>query len=396
MKFTYETHYRSARPDGRIVASQAALMELMRRQRPSLSTPKDPSREQVIAWRDEVRAKAVEVLNMPPFTEQSAPILLSSVQREGYRAERWEFYPDDVCAIPVLMLVPDTASAETPAPAVLCFTGSYGNKEFIAGEPQIEREACIVSRYPERNRMGEYYAENGMIAVCFDPLAMGELSLDLDDPHQGWHSRTCFTHGLLMEGYNYTGVSARNALCFLEFLKTLPIVDNDRLAVSGHSLGTETTIFLAMASDDIRAVIFNDMCSSMRDRYVATTEHETLKERANEAKNFHLIPGMTRYFDLKDLCAAVAPRPLAMNEGGPDEYLDDIRAVYAALGAEDQLQITHYPKYQDPAARSYHGEMPLQGLSEEDHFAWSYTDAPDHSFRREPSLALLKRVFFGE
>ncbi len=395
MKFSYETHYSSDRPDGRIVASQAALMEQMRRHRPALGTPKNPTREEVLAWREQVRSKAVEVLNMPPFTEQPAPVLLSSVQREGYRAERWEFYPDDVCAVPVLMLVPDSASAEHPAPAVLCFTGSYGNKEFIAGEPQIEREACTVNRYPERNRMGQYYAENGMIAVCFDPLAMGELSLDLDDPHQGWHSRTCFAHGLLMEGYNYTGVSVRNALCFLEFLKTLPIVDNTRLAVSGHSLGTEVTVFLAMVSDDIRAVVFNDMCASMRDRYAATTEHETLKERANEAKNFHLIPGMTRYFDLKDLCAAVAPRPLAMNEGGPDEYLDDIRAVYAALGAEDRLQITHYPKYQDPAARTCHGNMPLYGLSEESHFLWSNTDAPDHSFRKEPSLALLKRVFFG-
>ncbi len=293
-------------------------------------------------------------------------------------------------------MIHDCASAETPAPAVLCFTGSYGNKKFIAGEPQIEREACIVNRYPERNRMGQYYAENGMIAVCFDPLAMGELSLDLDDPHQGWESRISFAHGLLMEGHNYTGVSARNAFCFLEFLKTLPIVDNTRLAVSGHSLGTETTIFMAMASDDISAVVFNDMCSSMRDRYAATTEHETLKERARETKNFHLIPGMTRYFDLKDLCAAVAPRPLAMNEGGPDEYLDDIRGVYAALDASENLQITHYPKYQDPATRTYHGEIPLYGLSEEDHYKWSYTDAPDHSFRKEPSLALLKRVFFGE
>lgn len=395
MKYTYEAYYKSKRPDGRIVSSHAALLEQMRRHRPLLSTPKDPTREQVLAWQSDVRQKAVEVLNMPEFTEQPAPVLLSCTQRTGYRVERWEFYPDDVSAVPVLMLIPDCADAAHPAPTVFCFTGSNHNKEFIADEPPIGL-AGQIDRYPDRNRMGRYYAENGMIAVCFDPLGISELSLDTEDPNKGWHSRTAYTHGLLMEGYNYVGVSARNALCFLDFVKTLPFVDAQRIAVSGHSLGTEVTIFLAMVTDDFRAIVFNDMCASTRDRYAATTEHEDLADPAREAKNFHLVPGMTRYFDLKDLCAAAAPRALAMNEGGPDEYLNDIRAVYAALGAQDQLQITHYPKYQDPAARTFHGDMPLYGLSEETHYLYSNTDAPDHSFRKEPSLTLLKKVFFGE
>ncbi len=73
MKFTYETHYRSTRPDGRVVPSQAALMEQMRRRRPTLSTPKNPTREEVLAWQKKIREKATELLNMPPFTKQPAP-----------------------------------------------------------------------------------------------------------------------------------------------------------------------------------------------------------------------------------------------------------------------------------------------------------------------------------
>lgn len=235
----------------------------------------------------------------------------------------------------------------------------------------------------------------GMIAVCFDPLGISELSLDTEDPNKGWHSRTAYTHGLLMEGYNYVGVSAHNALCFLDFVKSLSYVDSSRIAVSGHSLGTELAIFLAMVTDDFSAIVFNDMCSSLRCRYISTTEHEDLADPARETKNFHLVPGITRYFDLKDLCAAAAPRPLAMNEGGPDEYLEDIRRVYAALGAEDRLQITHYPQYRDPDSRVYHGDMPLHGLSDEEFYQYFNTDAPDHSFRKEPSPALLKKAFWG-
>lgn len=77
MKYSYEAYYSSNRPDGRITASHAALMELMRRNPPLLTTPKDPTAEQVLEWQSHVRQKAVEVLNMSPFTEQPAPVLLS-------------------------------------------------------------------------------------------------------------------------------------------------------------------------------------------------------------------------------------------------------------------------------------------------------------------------------
>ncbi len=393
MKYTYEEYYKSHRPDGRIMSSQAAYMELLRRERPVLSVPKDLTKESFLAWQKEIRAKAVALLNIPKWNKQPDPVLLSSVQRDGYRAEKWEFYPNDVAVVPVLMLIPDTATAENPAPAVFCFTGSNHNKEFIADEPLIEGKAGHINRYPERNRMGRYYAQAGAIAVCFDHPGIGETALDTDDVNYGWHSRTLLTNLLLMAGYSFTGYSVAQALCFLEYIKTLPFVDNSRIATSGHSLGTETAIYMAMATDDISAVIFNDMCASHIDRALSVTEHETLEEPLSLFGSYHLIPGTASYFDLKDLCAALSPRALAMNEGGPDCYLDAIRSAYAVMGAEDKLSITHYPKYQDPATRSYHGEIPLHGLSVQSHFDWSYTDAPDHSFRREPSVAHLKKVF---
>ena len=396
MKYTYEKFYKSHRPDGRIPSSQAAFMERLRRERPLLSVPRNATKEELIEWQKALRAKACELLRMPPFAEDKKPVLLSSVQREGYRAETWEFYPDDISAVCAIMLIPDGVTEKNPAPAVFCFAGAFGNKEFLAGEPLIEGKAGFVDRYPERNRMGKYYAENGMVAVCFDHVSMGALALDTDDEGRGWHSRTYLTHLLLAEGYNYVGLSVQQAFCFFDYVKTLPFVDAKRLAVSGHSLGTEEAIYMAMVSDEVSAVVFNDMCASHRDRLVSITEHESLEEQLSLCLNVYLIPGSSHYYDLKDLCAAVAPRPIAMNEGGPDEYFDEIRSVYTAFGAEDHLQITQYPKYQDPETRKYHGKIPLAGLSVDTHFDWSYTDPSDHSFRKEPSVRFLRRHFFGE
>ena len=121
MAYTYESHFRSNRPDGRIPSAQAAFMEHLRRRPRELALPEELSAESYAAWQSAVRKKATELLAMPPFTPQPDPVLLSSVQREGYRVEKWEFYPDDVAAVPVLLLVPDTATEETPAPIVFCF-----------------------------------------------------------------------------------------------------------------------------------------------------------------------------------------------------------------------------------------------------------------------------------
>ncbi|MBO5756022.1 MAG: hypothetical protein J6R89_08215 [Clostridia bacterium] len=394
MKYSYETHYKSHRPDGRIVGSLPAELARMRQNPLALDALKNPTKEEYLAWQKQIRAKATELLCMPPMTEQPAPVRLSTVQREGYRVEKWEFYPDEIAAVPVLVLIPDTATEEHPAPLVFCFPGSHHSKEMHAGEPRLPGEACNVSGpHDLRNRMGKYYAEAGMVAVCFDNPSISELAPDHDEPLGGWDSRTVYGEMLLREGYNYTGLAARNAFCFFEFMKTQPYVDAERFAVSGHSLGTETAIRMAMVSDEVKAVVYNEVVNSHRTQVLAWTEYDSPHELLNLCSSYHIIPGEARFYDHKDLCAAMAPRPLAVNEGGAEEFLNDIRNAYACLGAEEQLQITHYPRFADPESRNRVPVMPLYGLSNKEYYEHINCDVPDHSFRAEPSVAFLKKHF---
>ena len=52
---------------------------------------------------------------------------------------------------------------------------------------------------------------------------------------------------------------------FIEFFKKMPGVDPERLAVMGHSLGSEPAMALGVLSDDIKAVVFNDFLSNPAD-----------------------------------------------------------------------------------------------------------------------------------
>lgn len=393
---TYKEHFSSNRPDGRHVCTMAAQMEMFRHMEQKLALPEQLTPESFAEWRQQVADKQKELLCMPEFTEQPAPVLLSTVQRDGYRVEKWEFYPDDYTAVPFLALIPDGADAGHPVPGVMCFPGSNHSKELLAGEPQMDHPNGNCTDHAERNRMALHIVKNGMAAFAFDNPGTCECSV-MTDPEWGetqWNTRVQFTHGYLDMGFNYVGVSAFQKLCFKQqFLDKLDYVDHDRIAISSHSLGTEIAIAVGLMCDDIKAVVFNEFLHNDLRRYVSITEQEE-DNMIQNIGNWHIIPGRLRWFGFPELCAAFAPRYLAMTEGGPDEMLNIVRKAYSVCGAEDRLLISYYPDFQDPASRLMHDDIPDRGLSRDEFYRqYSYCLPPDHSFRKEPAIRLLKQCF---
>ncbi len=394
-KITYSTHFKSCRNDGRHMGAFAAFSEKMRSTVPSLALPEKLTEDNYFLWRDALKKKYRELLRMPEIKLQDPPVMLSSEARDGYTAQKWEFYPDEYTVVPFLVLIPDGASQENRVPGVICLPGSFHSKEFISGEPLLEPTNCRFEKYPERNRMALYVVKNGMAAFVFDNIATAETGIPTYEGNgDDWscYSRKQMVYGYLQAGICYPGMSVYHMLSFLQYVDRFDFVDRDRLAVCAHSLGTEAAMALGVLSDDIRAVVFNDFLCNGRVRFCAETEFEAGKMN-HDIGSWHIIPGMWEYFDFPDLCAAIAPKPLAFNEGGAEECLETVKRSYRFLGAEDDLQISHYPKYRDEDSRKYHGSVPRYGLSIGEFYDWSYCDAQDHSFREEPSIRLLKKAF---
>lgn len=399
MKISYETHYRSHRPDGRHTSTMAAFLERLRCTDAELGLPDELTEESFAAWRDRLRARVRELLRIDFFTAEAAgqpsPRLLSTVQRDGYRVEKWEMYPDKYSAVPFLALVPDGATADAPVPAVICLPGSTFSKELMAGEPLLDGAACKMSKYPERNCMALHIVRAGMAAFAFDNPEIAECALEVERAGDyGSKARVQLCHGLLQSGFSYFGLSTAQKLCALDFIKTLPFVDARRLGVSAHSLGCDDAMHLAILRDEITAVVFNDLVCDAKHRYYATTEYDE-REMCNDVGAWHIVPGQYLSYDRPDLLAAIAPRFLALNEGGAEYYIDKIRRAYRLFGRTDRLQVTHYPRFSDPESRSRDYLPPRGGLSADSYFEYTNTDAPDHSYRAEPSIALLRRAFFA-
>lgn len=390
--YSFEKDFCTDETAGRLTASMLSFMNETREYKPKLGFNPEMSSKDFLNWQQDVKKKARELLCLPEITTIEEPKRINVVQREGYRVERWEFYPGRFTKVPFLMLVPDSATKNHPAPAVLCYPGSFYSKEFIAGEPLLEPENCRFERYPERNKMALEIVKNGMIAFAFDPLEIAERGLLTDQKLYVGFSRPHYCYGLLQMGLNYTGISVYEQLCFLPFIKTLDYLDTGRVAVCAHSLGTQTALFMALLCDEIKAIVFNDYVGDDRKRYASLTEFDESK-MPHDSGNWHIVPGIWQWFSYADLLAAIAPKPVAMDEGGADEFIGKVKKSFEINNADGNCQVSYYPKYRNEDSRSYHSKLPTHGLSENTFFEYSYVDAPDHSFRADPCISFLKKHF---
>ena len=104
------------------------------------------------------------------------------------------------------------------------------------------------------------------------------------------------------------------------------------------------------------------------------------------------MPGIWKHFAFPDLLAALAPKYLALNEGGAEAWINKVRASYERAGASDRLLVSAYPKFAKTPPMQ--GTVPLYGLAQETLYEeWCHVNAPAHSFREEPSMRLLEKAF---
>ena len=388
--FSWEHDFKSHRVDGRVTGSLGALYARLHDMRPLLAYKAEEMKapECFRKWQSEVKAKLNELLRMPSEEQpQPEPVMLSREARNGYHLEKWEFYPDRYSAVHVLILRPDGLTR--PAPGVLCLPGSAHPKEMLAGEPMPSNPNCCNYTFHERNAQALHCVKCGYIAAAFDNPGTAEMAELGDSTTQTNDSvRVKLVEGYLDAGLTYTGVSVFQKMSFLKWFKRQRDIDPSRLAVMGHSLGTEAALALALLCDEFKALVFNDFLCDARIRFCAITEYEN----ATGIGNWHQIPGIWKYFAFPDLLAALAPKYLALNEGGAEAWLDKVRTSYKRAGVLDRLIISAYPKYANMPSK--HENVPLYGLSSKTLYEeWCHVDVPDHSFRKEPSIMLLKKAF---
>ena len=226
------------------------------------------TKEEFDAWKEQVREKAYELMQFPEDAYEKPEVrFLFSRQRDGYRVEKYEISPEPELWIPFLLLVPDTVSTKNKAPGVLCFPGWDVPKEMLCGEESMNLgygEPVSEISYPFSNAMALRYVRKGMVALACDNMGTCE--------QEGLYDRQQFALKMIFKGRNYVGLSVFCRWAMFNWLAEQDYVDENRMGLAAHSLGTETSMFLALLEPRVKAVSHNDFMSDNEQRIISTSE----------------------------------------------------------------------------------------------------------------------------
>ena len=370
----------SDREDGRFVDTAGFMQAYIKANRPKLAFDPGMQASELPGWREKLRAKVLELMAFPDVPEQPQPRRIRVEQRDGYQLQRWEAYPEPYCVVPFLMLVPDGVSDQSPAPAVMCFPGSSGSKESLAGEPELKGwKNKWDARKRRDNSFARHYVRQGMVSLAIDNPAKAEAQSPL-------RNVTEVANSAIWAGRSYLGISVFQKTQILKWLARQSFVDAKRIATCGLSLGSDPADIVGLLNPRlVSAVIHNDFCCDWRERSIAMS--------GDSSTAWHIVPGMYAWFDAPDIQAALAPRHLLFTEGGRTNQLDRIRAAYELQGSPDNLKIYYYEKYATSDQRPF-DHLPIpEGLNDEEYFKYANVDVANHRFHPEVAVPWLAKVF---
>ena len=350
------------------------------RQDPKLKYREGMSPDERAAWKQAVTARLKQLMAFSDdLYETPAVNLLLSKQRDTYRIEKYEISTEPGLWMTFLVMIPNEASAENRLPAVLCCPDDHGEKEHLCGEEFCDLEYELTpaeNRVPRRfiyaNMQALHYCRSGMIAVACEDLCVGE--------HASRVSEEDIYKMLLGLGRHMMGVTVEVRLGIMKWLKALPFVDRDRLAVSGNAHGADSALYAALLDEDVKALLYNDSLHDWKRMISSACPPKRTDASCREAFDgvcvtapvqfvlpyCRMYPGRWEWYTQTDLLAAYAPRKLFITEGGRTENLETLARVYAECGAAGNFRFDYFPEYRDPENRKYdHLPFPKSMTTEE-------------------------------
>ncbi|MFP6758589.1 MAG: alpha/beta hydrolase family protein [Alphaproteobacteria bacterium] len=288
-----------------------------------------------LAWQNHLRAKLKDLMGVPAgdgvptVTHQDAP----QTDTGGRTRQRW--YLRAFAEVDVAVDIVWPGDAAGPLPVMLCLQGTNSGAHLSWAEARMPPDPVKIASGLD---FAHQAVARGYAAVCIEQRCFGlrreqELDRASADP-----CVDAFHHALLF-GRTLLGDRVGDVLRVIDWLANGGAgldLDLARLHALGHSAGGTVALHAAALDDRIGALIASGCVGPIRD---------TLLARGDRAGQ-NTIPGQLNWFELADVVALCAPRPVLAVSGvndhifpsaGVEKVVADATAVYEALGAGDQL-----------------------------------------------------------
>ncbi|MCL2665876.1 MAG: prolyl oligopeptidase family serine peptidase [Defluviitaleaceae bacterium] len=279
--------------------------------------------------KDQQREKLYGLLgDLPDRNRPVSAETLSSTEHNGYILEKLRLDLNGTEDVPAYFVKPKNSAGKIPA-VLFCHShgGQYllGKNEMLLGNPSYLVE-------PEHAKS---LTDNGYAALCIDYWLFGE---------RAGASENDFFKETLWDGRVLWGMMVYDQLRALDYLCGRPDVDASRIGVTGLSMGSTMSWWLAALDERFKVCI--DLC--------CMTDFHTLIEKNGLHGHgiYYYVPRLLKYFSSSDINALIAPRPHLSLNGvldnlTPDEGLyiidENMKKVYAKENAPDAWQMIRYP-----------------------------------------------------
>ena len=191
--------------------------------------------EQIADYQKELRGKFIEAIGGFPERTPLNPQVTGVVHRDGYRVEKVLFESQPKHYVSALLFLPDAQKHSPPYPGVLIPCGHSDNGK----------------AYDSYQTVGASLALNGMAALVFDPIDLGERAQMLSQwpKLRGTRGHSMLGVGCTLLGRNTARFEIWDGMRGIDYLQSRPEVDPKRIGCTGNSGGGTQTSYL-MALDD--------------------------------------------------------------------------------------------------------------------------------------------------
>ena len=295
-------------------------------------------KDDFLPWKNELLEKFQEHQKIPSFDdiELSNVLLVKKERLNDYHISKFTTYAQDNDEIIFYELIPENKNKMKNCgdkycfPTVLIIPGS-GNQ----GAKDVINEESEFSPYYYHRGIGEELVKLGYVVFVIENRGWGEradnVEMNCEKPDVYCTGNKLHKH-LLNLGYNQFSLQVIDTIQILKHIQSLEFVDNEKISIAGLSLGGPVAISVSSLSPNVHSTI---AASGIVSQHMA---------------GGGLNPGALKFYDMPDLVATLAPKPLylswGINEksefGHEAEKLYSVNLVkkaYQLFDKEDNLEV---------------------------------------------------------
>ena len=251
---------------------------------------------------DSCRAKVRELLRLQPVNPDSLSVQqVGTLTRDGYTLTKLRIDHGREVPVTGLLFVPDGVSSD--APAVVYVDGR--GKRNDAGEGEV---------------LEKIFVDSGKVVLALDVRGFGET---VDNPalNEGKHGNREHRNAVisLYVGQTLIGQRVKDVMKGLDYLVGRPEVDTSDILLVGLDRAGPVALHVAALDDRIAETVIRLSDSSWLPMVADPTQLHNMT---------HEVPGALQFYDLTDLVAAIAPRPVSFFEDPYEVNTTDLSQVW--------------------------------------------------------------------